>query len=78
MIGVLPKIRPFENNTSFLQDVKRFDPYLSSVGYSGASERALFLSQALGPSIRVCPLGEMQRPPLGWQNGGINLVDLLN
>jgi len=79
-VDVAPKIRPFTEWEDVLRELKKFTPYLSCVGYAGSEERKDFLEQELD-SVKVsrfCPLGEMQRPPLSWRNGGIFLPDLLH
>jgi hypothetical protein len=80
ILDVTPKIRPFERWSQVAEDLGKFEPYLSCVGYAGMSERSDFLSKNLssGGHTRICPIGEMQRPPLSWRNGGIDLANLLN
>ncbi len=79
-LDVVPKIRPFAQWDEVYRELGKFTPYLSCVGYAGSPERATYLTEALRSySIsRICPIGQMQRPPLTWQNGGINLANLLN
>jgi hypothetical protein len=80
VLDVAPKIRPFEKWTNVLEAVEKFSPYLSCVGYAGSADRGPFLERELAhqDGLRICPIGEMQRPPLSWRNGGIDLADLLN
>ena len=80
VLDVPPRVRPFDDWDVLAQELRKYTPYLSCVGYAGAPEQEPFLVQELEPYhvTRVCPLGQMQRPPLSWQNGGINLVNLLN
>ncbi len=80
VLDAAPKIRPFAQWANVQKELGKYTPYLSCVGYAGAPERETFLAQELQPCAisRVCPMGQMQRPPLSWQNGGINLADLLN
>jgi hypothetical protein len=80
MVEVMPKIRPFTQASDVLKEMAKFSPHLSCVGVSGSPDRLTFLERELkGTSAsRVCPLGNMQRPPLSWKNGGIDLADLLN
>lgn len=79
-LDVAPKIKLFVDWPEVRQALEKFDPYLSCIGFAGSQERGLFLECELrNPArVRICPIGEMQRPPLTWQNGGINLMDLLN
>ena len=53
---------------------------VSTVGLAGAGDRARDLAAQLARwgVTRVCPLGRMQRPPLGWRHDGRPaLADLL-
>jgi hypothetical protein len=79
-LDVPPKIRPFAEWEDLRQKLAKFSPYLSCVGYAGRPEKEQFLENELWDLkiSRVCPLGQMQRPPLSWRNGGIFLPDLLN
>jgi hypothetical protein len=80
VLDVMPKIRPFTQWSEVADDLGKFEPYLSSVGYAGSPERADFLEKELRSFevSRICPIGQMQRPPLAWRNGGIDLANLLN
>ncbi len=80
VLDVSPRVRPFKEWDTLYPELGKFTPYLSCVGYAGPEEQKAFLIEKLTPYhvSRVCPMGEMQRPPLSWQNGGINLVNLLN
>jgi hypothetical protein len=80
VLDVAPRVRAFEAWDDLSVELKKFTPYLSCVGYAGPSEQEPFLVEELASYhvSRVCPMGLMQRPPLSWQNGGINLVNLLN
>jgi hypothetical protein len=79
-LDAVPKIKSFTEWNNVAAELGTFTPYLSCVGYAGAPEREPFLIEALRPYTvsRVCPIRLMQRPPLTWQNGGIDLVNLLN
>src|SRR5262249_54937113 len=78
-LEVAPRIRPFAEWKRLLAELAKYSPYLSCVGYAGEQEEGA-LARDLTPMgvSRICRLGEMQRPPLTWQNGGINLINLLN
>lgn len=80
VLDASPRVRPFQKWDDLYPELGKFTPYLSCVGYAGPEAQGPFLEEALEPYhvSRVCPIGEMQRPPLSWQNGGINLVNLLN
>jgi hypothetical protein len=79
-LDVAPKIKPFSTWTDVAADLAKFKPFLSCVGFAGSGERMDFLDRELQDhtGLRLCPLGEMQRPPLSWRNGGIDLLNLLN
>jgi hypothetical protein len=79
-LDVAPKIKALAQWGQILNDLIKFKPYLSCAGFAGHPNRAQFLERelkGLGVS-RICPIGEMQRPPLSWQNGGLLLPDLLH
>ncbi|MFA5975919.1 MAG: acyl-CoA reductase [Elusimicrobiota bacterium] len=74
-----PKIKAFSDLKQLLSDLEQFKGFLSSIGVAGSLERLAPIRnqlEMLGVT-RFCPLGEMQRPPLSWRNGGISLVDVL-
>ncbi len=79
VLEVVPRLRPFAEWDDLRTELRKFSPYLSCVGVAGAEDED-FLAQELASYgvTRICPIGQMQRPPLDWQNGGINLADLLN
>jgi len=79
-LDVAPKIKAVAQWQEILNDLRKLSPYLSCVGFAGHPNRAQFLERdlkGLGVS-RICPIGEMQRPPLSWRNGGLFLPDLLH
>ena len=55
-------------------------PSLSCVGVAGTQNDLETIRRLAGSSdeVRYCFLGEMQRPPLDWKNGGISLADELS
>ena len=62
-----------------LRDIRRLGavldawrPYLEAVGVAADSARIAILADTLGALgvSRVCPIGTMQLPPLGWRHGG--------
>ncbi len=78
-VPVMPRVRPFERWESVREELSGLRPHLSCLGYAGPSSRFDPWREdllRLGFS-RICPLGEMQRPPLAWRNGGISLVECL-
>jgi len=61
--------------TSSLQPYRR---YISTIGFAGATTGVGSLIESLAPS-RVCPIGSMQLPPLGWTHDGrLPLRDLVS
>ncbi|OGR89314.1 MAG: hypothetical protein A2992_02820 [Elusimicrobia bacterium RIFCSPLOWO2_01_FULL_59_12] len=78
-VRVMPQMKRFESWDILKSELESFQPYLSAMGYAGPDARMGPLQDdldALGFS-RVCPVGEMQRPPLSWRNGGILLAEAL-
>jgi hypothetical protein len=73
-------VKPVERLERITELVRRFAPHLSTVGIAPFSGRALSFSNTLtdlGVS-RVCPIGQMQRPPMTWgHDGRPNLADLV-
>jgi len=54
--------------------------HLQAVGVEGPESRLGALAEALGALgvSRICPLGKMQEPPVGWHNGGwLGLAEIL-
>jgi len=48
-------------------------PHLSSLGHAGfADERDVVRAARMGGASRVCPLGQMQFPPIGWRHDGLD------
>jgi hypothetical protein len=80
VVDVSPKIKPFAQRADVFQEMEKFTPYLSCVGYAGSDEKGMFLERELRDheNVRICELGDMQRPPLTWRNGGVQLANLLN
>jgi hypothetical protein len=79
-LDVAPKIRPFTNWVELKETLRKFVPYLSAVGYAGGKDRESQIAEDFSEFelSRVCPLGEMQRPPLTWRNGGVDWSNLLH
>jgi hypothetical protein len=73
-------VKPIERLEHVPELVRRFASNLSTVGIAPLDERAMALAGELANIgvNRVCPIGQMQRPPLTWQHDGRpNLADLV-
>ena len=73
-------VKPIERLEHVPELVRRFASNLSTVGIAPLDERAMALAEELANLgvNRVCPIGQMQRPPLTWQHDGRpNLADLV-
>jgi hypothetical protein len=73
-------VKPIDGYKRVLQSIQRFAPLISCVGVAPLDERAMeFAGQLAKLGIhRVCPIGQMQRPPLAWHHDGRpNLADLV-
>jgi hypothetical protein len=79
LVQPAPPIRLFSSLEDLGGALSRFGAHLSCVGVAGPSARLEPLNKALlSAGVRICALGEMQRPPLSWRNGGLSLVHLLS
>jgi hypothetical protein len=79
-VNVMPQFKRFEQWSEIKADLQDLKPYLSTIGYAGWGETGIEWRQGaleMGFS-RLCPMGEMQQPPIGWRNGGISLLDALS
>ena len=73
-------VKPVERLERITELLCRFAPNLSTVGIAPLNERAMSFANALADLgvNRVCPIGQMQRPPLTWHHDGRpNLADLV-
>jgi hypothetical protein len=78
-VRVMPKLKLFESWTELKRELEGYRPHLSTLGFAGPASRTQEHEaewKELGLS-RICPIGEMQQPPLSWRNGGISLVEEL-
>ena len=74
-------VKPVEQLERVPELVRRFAPHLSTVGIAPMDEKTTVRLaedlKRLGVS-RICPVGQMQRPPLSWHHDGrSNLADLV-
>ena len=73
-------VKPTDGFKRVLDAIQRYAARISTVGVSPMSERAMVFAGALSKMgvSRVCPIGQMQRPPLTWHHDGRpNLADLV-
>lgn len=66
------RVKPLHGPAHLAELLTDWRPYLEAVGVAADPEETARLGEflaGLGVS-RVCPLGEMQRPPLSWRRGG--------
>lgn len=70
-----PQRRAFARLSSLLETLAFEHSHLSCVGVGGSPEELHLVRRffEIYPGIRVCPVGDMQRPPLQWRNGGLDL-----
>jgi hypothetical protein len=71
-------VKPIRNVREIPQDLGKAYSQLSSVGFSDSSTLNRSLKTFRSPKLRLCLLGDMQRPPPDWQNGGIHLLRVLS
>ena len=74
-------VKPTDGYKRVLDAIQKFAPSISTVGVAPMNERALAFANELARMgvSRVCPIGQMQRPPLTWHHDGRpNLADLVS
>jgi hypothetical protein len=74
-------VKPTDGYKRVLDAIQKFASEISSVGVAPMNERALAFATELARMgvHRVCPIGQMQRPPLSWHHDGRpNLADLVS
>ena len=74
-----PRIIYFDKREELAVILSKFKPALSCIGIAGDESNWEWIeaqAAAWGAS-RVCPVGEMQHPPLDWHNGGVDLTSVL-
>ncbi len=75
----LPPLQSFREKVDLLHLLSAIPYRLACVGWAGNDQTL----QRLRPALtrlgvdRICPIDEMQRPPLDWPNGGVDLVEWL-
>ena len=65
-------VKTVANLTQALQGAEMVRERISTVGLAGTEEQTPELARHLARwgARRVCPLGQMQNPPLGWRHDG--------
>lgn len=66
----VPKIHSFSSQKMLKEELSKLWPYVSTVGWAG-DDRHLKLLREVAEELRagrLCPLGEMQKPPVEWSN----------
>jgi len=74
-------VKPTDGYKRVLDAIQKFATSVSTVGVAPVSERTLAFAGDLARMgiHRVCPIGQMQRPPLSWHHDGRpNLADLVS
>jgi hypothetical protein len=74
-------VKPTDGYKRVLDAIQKFATNVSTVGVAPMNERALAFAGDLAKMgvHRVCPIGQMQRPPLSWHHDGRpNLADLVS
>jgi len=73
-------VKPTDGVPRVLEAIARFASHISTVGVAPMSERMMAFALQLAQQgvHRVCPIGQMQRPPLWWfHDGRPNLASLV-
>lgn len=73
-------VKPTDGFKRVLDSIQRYATRISTVGVAPLNERAMGFAADLSKMgvHRVCPIGQMQRPPLSWHHDGRpNLADLV-
>lgn len=74
------RVKPLKDFSLLPSLLQSWTPYLQAVGVAVGKDRLKKVAELLGRlgMNRVCPIGKMQEPPIGWhQNGRLALLDLI-
>ena len=65
-------VKPVADLTQALQGADAFRRQISTVGLAAPEDRQKEITLALARwgATRVCPIGQMQNPPLSWRHDG--------
>lgn len=71
MLRTVPVV-PLSGGDELVKWCAGLAPHLSSLGQAGFADRRTLLVEAAtrGGGSRICPLGRMQCPPIGWHHDG--------
>jgi hypothetical protein len=70
-------LRPFANTAALAKILLPHRGHINTLGVSAARDEWLAIAHELGAS-RICPLGKMQKPPLGWTHDGYQPLTALS
>jgi hypothetical protein len=73
------RVKPLEEIAGLMRHLGPWAGCLEAVGVAGSMARRHEVTTALAPSSvsRICPVGRMQSPPLGWHRGGVARLQTL-
>ncbi len=74
------RVKPLKDFSFLPSLLLSWTPYLQAAGVAVGKDRQKKVAESLGRLgvNRVCPIGKMQEPPIGWhQNGRSTLLDLV-
>lgn len=74
------RVKPLKDFSLLPSLLRSWTPYLQAAGVAVGKDRQKKVAESLGRLgvNRVCPIGKMQEPPIGWhQNGRSALLDLI-
>jgi len=74
-----PEWKAFDALDTVWRDMTAYQDHLSCVGIIADEDQrrqveAHFVNR---PDVRICEVGDMQKPPLSWRNGGVHLGEFL-
>lgn len=70
------RVKPIKDLLHVVPPIEFWRPYLQAVGIAVPDSRRLPLAEALGRAgvNRICPIGRMQHPPIGWSQSGRRFI----
>ena len=79
-LGRTVRVKPIKDIMDVAEHLRPWQAVLQAVGVAAAPKRLRPVAEALSALgvIRICPIGRMQSPPLGWHGeAGLRLLDLI-